>query len=81
MVFMDPTTDIAFKKLFANKEKPEILISFLNSILELPEGRKIVSIILNDPDNLPILAFDKHSIVDVSCTDQAHNTILLKCSL
>ncbi len=70
MVFMDPTTDIAFKKLFANKEKPEILISFLNSILELPEGKKIVTITLNDPNNLPTLASEKHSIVDVSCTDQ-----------
>ena len=38
MQFLDPTIDIAFKKVFGNQARPEILISFLNSILDLPEG-------------------------------------------
>lgn len=75
---MDPTTDIAFKKLFANKEKPEILISFLNSILALPEGKRITSITLNDPNNLPETILEKHSIVDVSCTDQQQHHYIVE---
>jgi predicted transposase/invertase (TIGR01784 family) len=81
MVFMDPTSDIAFKKLFANKEKPEILISFLNSVLALPEGQKITNLTLNDPNNLPDLVLEKHSIVDVSCTDQAGKNYIVEMQL
>lgn len=33
MKFADPKNDIAFKKIFANENKKEILISFLNAIL------------------------------------------------
>jgi len=33
MQFVDPKNDFAFKKIFCNKTKKEILISFLNSII------------------------------------------------
>ncbi|MDD2863658.1 MAG: Rpn family recombination-promoting nuclease/putative transposase [Methylococcales bacterium] len=35
MKFVDPKTDIAFKKIFGNEAHKEILIEFLNEILEL----------------------------------------------
>jgi len=39
MIFLDPTSDIAFKKLFGNSEHKNILISFLNSELETAEEK------------------------------------------
>src|SRR5277367_7112016 len=53
MVFLDPTNDIAFKKLFGNQNKKEVLINFLNNVLERPKGEKIVSVTINDPNNYP----------------------------
>jgi predicted transposase/invertase (TIGR01784 family) len=78
MVFMDPKTDIAFKKLFSNKEKKEIVVSFLNSVLEKKEGEKIVDVTINDPNNIPESITSKFSIVDVSCTDQAGKNYIVE---
>ena len=36
--YLDATNDVAFKKVFSHKE---ILEDFLNSVLRLPEGKKI----------------------------------------
>jgi hypothetical protein len=41
MKFADPKNDVAFRKIFGNEAKKVILISFLNSVLNL-EGRNIV---------------------------------------
>ena len=40
---MNPKVDFVFKKIFGNEKKPEILISFLNSVFKLPEKSKIVT--------------------------------------
>ena len=71
MTFLRPTVDIAFKKLFSNEQHKNILISFLNSILDRAEGKKIVDVVINDPHNLPDILEDKSSVVDVACTDQS----------
>jgi len=53
MVFLDPKTDIAFKKLFGDSAHKNVAISFLNSILDRKEGEKIVDVVMNDPYNHP----------------------------
>ncbi|MBX9830875.1 Rpn family recombination-promoting nuclease/putative transposase [Candidatus Babeliales bacterium] len=70
MIFLDPTIDIAFKKLFGDQAKQEILISFLNSVLGCKEGEKIVSVVITDPYNTPDTPWLKTSIVDIRCIDQ-----------
>ena len=70
MVFLDPRTDIAFKKLFGDMNDRRVLISFLNSVLNREEGKKIVDIQVNDPHNVRETIEAKLSIVDVRCTDQ-----------
>ena len=70
MIFLDPTTDLAFKKLFGDQAKKEILISFLNSVLNRQEGEKIVDITVTNPYNDPDADWLKLSIVDVRCVDQ-----------
>ena len=70
MIFLDPKSDIAFKKLFSSTEHANILINFLNTILLLPEGRRITEVHINDPHNHPETKSSKASIVDVRCTDK-----------
>ena len=78
MTFLDPKTDIAFKKLFSNQSKKEILISFLNSVLERKDGEKIVDTTVIDPINHQRNDFDKLSIVDARCIDQAGKTYIIE---
>ena len=70
MIFLDPTTDLAFKKLFGDQAKKEILISFLNSVLNRKEGEKIINVTMTNPYNDPDVDWLKLSIVDVRCVDQ-----------
>lgn len=70
MTFLDPKSDIAFKKLFSNAEHTEILINFLNNTLNRPKGQQIVSVTINDPNNHPEIITAKSTLVDVRCTDQ-----------
>ena len=37
MKFVNPRNDVAFKKNFGNEEHKEILIAFLNAVLDLTE--------------------------------------------
>ena len=41
MKFADPKNDIAFKKIFGDGNKTEVLISFLNSILDFKDTKQI----------------------------------------
>ena len=45
MQFADIKNDIAFRKIFGNENKKEILISFLNAVLKLEGTSKINDII------------------------------------
>jgi len=78
MIFLDPTSDIGFKKLFANAAHKDIVISFLNSVLGRVEGEKIVDVEINDPHNLPKVLKLKSSIVDVRCSDQKGKQYIVK---
>ena len=41
-MFLDPTNDVAFKRIFGNENKKNILISFLNNIVcALPRITKV----------------------------------------
>lgn len=70
MQFLDPTNDLAFKKIFGNENKKYILISFLNSILQLPAHEQITEVTLLNPNQAPHLPGAKETILDVRCHDQ-----------
>ncbi|MCP5503489.1 MAG: PD-(D/E)XK nuclease family transposase [Leptospiraceae bacterium] len=60
MKFADPKNDIAFWEIFGNEGKKVILISFLNSILNLKGERRIVDLEFRNTFQLPRIAgFDK----------------------
>ncbi|MFK7796649.1 MAG: Rpn family recombination-promoting nuclease/putative transposase [Aureispira sp.] len=70
MKFVDVKNDIAFKKIFGNEKKTQILISFLNAILKLEGQQCIVEVDIINPYLLPRIAGEKASIIDVRAKDQ-----------
>lgn len=67
--YLDPKIDLAFKRVFG--EHKNLLKSFLNALLPLPEDGQIDTLEYLPPEQVPeIPGFLKYSIVDVKCTDQ-----------
>jgi predicted transposase/invertase (TIGR01784 family) len=73
MIFLNPRSDIAFKKLFGDATHKNVLISFLNCVLAQTRKEAIVNVIINDPHNFPLSRGFKESIVDLRCTDESGN--------
>lgn len=70
MRFVDVKNDVAFRKIFGNENKTEIIISFLNAILKLEDDRRIAEITIANPYQLPRIAGEKASIIDVKAVDK-----------
>lgn len=68
MHFINPKNDLAFKRIFGDSKKTEILISFLNSVLELP--RRIVKVDLVSPYQVPRIKDLKYTSLDVKAVDE-----------
>jgi predicted transposase/invertase (TIGR01784 family) len=71
MKFVDVKNDVAFRKIFGNKKKTQILISFLNAVLQLKGQRHIVSVKIENPYQFPRIAGEKASIIDVRATEES----------
>ncbi|MGE5343066.1 MAG: Rpn family recombination-promoting nuclease/putative transposase [Candidatus Omnitrophota bacterium] len=71
MKFVDPRNDVAFKKIFGNENKKEILISFLNNILNFSgTSKEIIDITIKNPYQVPRLKGLKESILDIMAIDK-----------
>jgi predicted transposase/invertase (TIGR01784 family) len=68
MCRLNPRVDFAFKKLFGSEENKDILISFINSVLDKDE--QIKDLILKNPYNSKNFKNDKLSILDVKAVDE-----------
>ena len=78
MKFADPTNDIAFKKIFGDEKKSEILISFLNAILDFKGNDKIKSISIANPYQVPKIEDLKNTILDIKATDNNNNSFIVE---
>src|SRR5262245_37187523 len=67
--FADPRTDFVFKRIFGPEEHKDVLIPFLNDLLELEGDHRIVDVWPLPADQRPKVAELKLSIVDVKCRD------------
>jgi predicted transposase/invertase (TIGR01784 family) len=67
MQFIDVTTDFAFKKVFGSQQSKNILISFLNALLDFGE-HSIVNLTIVDPYQAPLVATMKNTYVDVKAS-------------
>jgi predicted transposase/invertase (TIGR01784 family) len=70
MKFADPKNDIAFKKIFGDENKTEVLISFLNSILEFKNNKQIKSLTIANPYQVPKIEDLKNTILDIKAINQ-----------
>ncbi len=68
--YLDPTNDVAFKKLFGTESHKPLLMSFLNAILALEGDNRIKHIEFLPKDQVPLIKGEKTTILDIKCTDQ-----------
>lgn len=68
--FLDPKNDVAFKKIFGTEEHKDILIHFINDVLELKGNDQVEDVTFLSPVQDPEIASKKQSIVDVLCKDK-----------
>jgi predicted transposase/invertase (TIGR01784 family) len=70
MRFLNPRTDFAFKKIFGSEESQDILLSFLNAILNLQSPYLIQEVQILDPYQAPKIHGMKDTYVDVKARDE-----------
>lgn len=78
MQFVDVKNNIAFRKIFGNEKKKVILISFLNAVLGLEALGRIKEVTLLNPFQLPRIAGEKSSIIDIKATDGNGATFIVE---
>ena len=78
MNFADPKSDIAFKKVFGNENKTEILISFLNAVLDLRGEHAIAEITILNPYQAPKISLLKESNLDVRAKTRGGVTFIVE---
>ena len=66
--YIDPLTDFGFKWLFGNEKHKNILIDFLNSLLDDLEY-EIVEIEYRNLEKLGLSISDRKAVFDIYCTD------------
>ncbi len=79
MKYLDPKNDLIFKKVFG--EHPDILRSFLNSMLPLAEGQEIVELEYLSPEMIPETFLEKFTAVDVRCKDNYGRQFLVEMQM
>lgn len=75
--FLDPKTDIVFKKIFG--QNPDLVKSFLNGVLPLDDLIESVEYISQEQS--PRIPSMKNTIVDVKCVDQKGRIFIVEMQL
>ena len=77
MIFINPKTDFAFKKIFGSEQSQEILISFLNGILY--DGENVIqSVNILNPYQAPRIRGMKDTFLDVKATLSDGQTVIIE---
>lgn len=77
--YLDPKADVTFKKVFG--EHKNLVISLLNALLPLDEGKKVESIEYLPPEMVPDNPDKKNSIVDVRCEETGGRKFIVEMQL
>jgi predicted transposase/invertase (TIGR01784 family) len=67
-VYLNPLTDVGFKKLFGEEQHKDLLISFLNTLL--PEHHQIADLQYTKNEYQGITPLDRNAIFDLNCRSQ-----------
>ncbi len=74
--YIDPTTDFGFKKLFGEESNKDLLMSFLEDVLELE--KPLQSVTLLDKEQLPDTSIKRIGVYDVFCEDKDGNRFIVE---
>lgn len=77
--FLDPKADLTFKKVFG--EHKHLVMSLLNALLPLDEGKQIESIEYLQPEMTPCTPFSKDTIVDVRCEETGGRKFIVEMQM
>ena len=78
MKFLDIKTDFAFKKVFASDDSKDLLLSFLNSVIEFDKHQTITDLTIVDPYNIPLLKGMKDTFVDVKAELSDNTQVIIE---
>ncbi len=78
MKFADPKNDLAFKKIFGNENHKNILISFLNAVLDFKDEKVIVEVSLANPYQVPRIPDLKETILDIKATNRSGENFIVE---
>ena len=78
MKFLDIKTDFAFKKVFGSAESKDLLISFLNSVIDFDNHQIITDLTIVDPYSIPLLKGMKDTYVDVKAELSDNTRVIIE---
>ncbi len=81
MKFVDVKSDIAFKRIFGNENRKEILISFLNAVIGLSGDREIGDIEILNPYQVPKIEGLKETVLDIRAVDKRDVTFIVEIQI
>ena len=77
--YLDPKADVTFKKVFG--EHKNLVISFLNALLPLDEGKKVESIEYLPSEIVPQTPTRKNTSVDVRCEETGGRKFIVEMQM
>ena len=78
MKFADPKNGLAFKKIFGDKNHTNILISFLNSVLDFNGKKAITFVEIANPCQVPKIPELKETILDIKATNASGENFIVE---
>ena len=78
MKYLDPKTDLAFKKIFGSEQSHDILLSFLNALLDLTGPHQLTDVTILDPYQAPRIEGLKNSYLDVKVLDETGKSYIIE---
>jgi predicted transposase/invertase (TIGR01784 family) len=81
MKFLDVKTDFAFKKVFGSDGSKDLLISFLNSVVDFDNQQTITDLTIVDPYSIPLLKGMKDTYVDVKAVLSDNTRVIIEMQI
>jgi predicted transposase/invertase (TIGR01784 family) len=78
MKFANIKNDIAFKKVFGSENHKNILISFLNAVLDFKGDREIVEVEILNPYQVPKIEELKETILDIRAKNRNGESFIVE---
>ena len=72
------SSDIFIKYLFGTERNKDLLLSFINAVLNDAGFDTIIDLELTNPFNIKTFVLDKESILDIKAIDKMEGSMILK---